>query len=395
MRSQKALYTALAAALWVLTGPVRAAGYQFSQLSAAGLASANSVVADPLTVGAIPYNPALMAFHGGQHALVDGVVVDSRLSVEGGAGGAATSHAHMPRLVPDLDYFATQMHWSVGIGLDSPYGIEVDWPLGTFPSAGPYQPLVTKLTVYDLHPMVAYRRGNFALALALDYMNVREWRASTASGSVQGSGSKPGYSAAFAYQHRGWTAGLRYRSAVTVNASGTTDGSATTTPIVLPWSFQAGLRRQLSRKWALETDFERTGWNRLQTWQTFGPNGSVVAQSPVYWSIANTYRIGATYDVGRGVQVRFGFAVDRSGASPVWGTAPPDPSRRVYSVGATQDMGAWKLDTGLSYARFQTVTVASSVPVGGNGNTLNGTSAYNGTYQQHTLMLGLGVTRRF
>ena len=385
----------LATGLLMLAGQTWAAGYQFSQLSVTGLASAGAIVADPVSVGAVPYDPALMAFHGGQHALIDGVVVDSRLSVDGGQGGAATSHAHMPRLVPDLDYFATGTRWSAGIGLDSPYGLEVDWPNGTFPGGGPYQPLVTKLSVYDLHPMAAYRRGNFAVGLALDYMDVREWQQTTPAGGVQGDGTKPGYSAAIAYQHRGWTGGIRYRSAVTVQATGSAGGLPATTPIVFPWSFQVGLRRQINLRWAAEADFERTGWDRLQSWNIFGPNGSVLAQAPVDWSNANTYRIGSSYDVGRGVHIRFGFAVDRSGASSVWTTAPPDPNRRVYSMGATQDMGPWKLDAGLSYAQFQTVTVASSIPAGAYAGTLNGTNAYNGTYQQHTLMLGIGITRRF
>src|SRR5688572_16393822 len=48
-----------------LPHPVRAAGFRLPDASIAGLATGNAVVANPEEIGAMPYNPAAMAFHKG------------------------------------------------------------------------------------------------------------------------------------------------------------------------------------------------------------------------------------------------------------------------------------------------------------------------------------------
>lgn len=373
-----------------------ASGFQFSELSATGVATGNALVADADDLGAIPYNPALMAYHPGHELLAGLVLVDAHEAVRPATGGERSGQASMPRFSPNGDYFVTGPHASAGIGIDTPYGFITDWPANTFFTGGAAQPLATKLTVYDLHPMVAARWRGFALGAEIDYYNVRELLLTSPGAQLAGGGDQAGYSLGLAYRASGWTLGARYRSAANVRVDGDINGTPATGVLPLPWSFQAGLSRALSSRATLEADFQRTGWNRLQQLVVTGPGGAALSTSTFGWTATNAYRVAGSYRLPGGVTVHAGFAYEQNPAPDARFSARlPVGQERLFSLGASQKMGPWSLDAGLGYAVIPDRLVASTVAPGTYGSDLNGTSAYNGRYRTRAYLLGVGLTRHF
>lgn len=376
--------------------PVHASGFQFSELSVTGLATGNALVANPQELGAIPYNPALMAYHRGPELLAGLVLVDAHQAVRPATGGEQSGQASMPRLSPDGDYFMTGRHASAGIGIDTPYGFITNWPANTFFTGGAAQPLATKLTVYDIHPMIASRWHGLAVGAQLDYYNARELLLTTPGTQLQGGGDQAGYSLGLAYRRSDWALGARYRSAANVRIDGDINGVPAAGILPLPWSFQVGLNHAVSSRATLEADFQRTGWNRLQGLVITGPGGATLSTSTFDWSATNSYRIGGSYRLGGGVTVHAGFTYEQNPEPDTHFSARlPVGQNRIFSVGASQQMGPWSLDAGLGYAVISDRTVASSIAPGTYGSDLNGTSAYNGRYRTRAYLLGVGLTRRF
>ncbi|MHB1951063.1 MAG: OmpP1/FadL family transporter [Acidiferrobacteraceae bacterium] len=396
--AQQGTIRAVLAGMLLLALPAagRASGFQFSELSATGLASADAVVADPFATGAIPYNPALMGYHPGSHLVAGAVIVDAHSEVLPATGGAVTSEAAMPRYLPQADYFLTRDNWSAGVGVDTPYALETDWPPGTFPSALTAAPLASKILVYDLHPMLGYHLGGFSLGAAVDYYYVRELLLTAPGTQINGRGEKAGYSLGVAERHGRWTFGARYRSAATASVDGAANATPAIAAVSLPWSFQAGVEHAFSRRLSLEADFQRTGWNRLRALTVTGDGGVALAQNALGWNTANAYRVALRYRLQGGVSVHLGMAAEQN-PEPASYFSPrlPDAEAHLISLGASQRMGPWALDAGLAYLALSERTIGSSVPPGTYGPDMNGTSAFNGRYRTHAFLLGIGITRRF
>ncbi|MHB1942456.1 MAG: OmpP1/FadL family transporter [Acidiferrobacteraceae bacterium] len=390
------MVVAAGAAFLAMSAGAQAAGFGFSELSAVGLASGGAVVSDPFEVGAIPYNPALMAYHPGTHLIAGVVAIDRYSEVLPASGGALTSVSMRPRYLPQGDYFTTRGHWSAGLGIDTPYAFETSWPLNTFSGAGVAQPLTSKIVVYDLHPMLGYHAGGFAIAAQLDYEYVRELLLTSPGVQTNGSGEQPGWSLGIAERLRSWTIGAHYRSATQVSVDGSMNGLPASIPLALPWSFQAGINHAFSRRWSLETDFERTGWDRLQALNVTGPGGGTLVADTLDWTATDTYRIAGRYRLPGGVTMHFGFAVEQN-PEPLarFSGRLPAAEAHLFSVGASQHLGPWALDAGLAYLQLAQRTVVSAVAPGTYGADLNGTSAFNGRYRSHAILLGVDITRRF
>ena len=61
-RAQAAVFTAAMFGGITWSGAINASGFSVPEMSTAGLALSNAMVANTREVGAIPYNPAVMAF---------------------------------------------------------------------------------------------------------------------------------------------------------------------------------------------------------------------------------------------------------------------------------------------------------------------------------------------
>lgn len=170
------------ALLLASAGSSHAAGFGVAGgLSIAGLGTADTLVANPVEVGALAYNPAAMSFHEGR-CLVSGlsaVWLNTSVNPEGG-NNRTSDDPRSPIFVPNLYLMSPVTDgWTLGLGVNAPFGLETNWQEGTFPafaeSLAPLEPSKSRLEMFNLNPNVAYRINEHAsIAAGLDYYRVKD-----------------------------------------------------------------------------------------------------------------------------------------------------------------------------------------------------------------------------
>jgi len=385
--------------------------------SIAGLGTADTLVANPDEVGALPYNPAAMSFHENRNLMLGLTAVwpNSNVTPEG-ESKKISDDPDSPIFVPNL-YFMSPVtdSLSLGVGINAPFGLETNWKSGTFPEfAGPLEPLEpskSRLEMFNLNPNISYRINERAsIAAGLDYFRVRDATSDTQGIGLSGDGDDLGWNAAFMYVLDRWSFGLSYMSAVDVELDGEFDATKvfgfkvdSKTELNFPDIFRLGVRYQATERLAVEFDFDRTGWSAFDeivvksadSVPTAGiSSGDTLAVTTNNWDNANSYHFGATYMILPATQLRFGYTFNHN-PQPEEYFSPryPNARRHLFSAGIKQEYKAWELEGGLMYGRWEDRKVDNSDPF--TGGDANGTSAYNGKYELDGILAGIGVNFNF
>ncbi|MDX1253421.1 MAG: porin [Gammaproteobacteria bacterium] len=231
---------------------------------------------------------------------------------------------------------------------------------------------------------------------------MREVKLNTHAAAINGDGGDLGWNAALMHVAGPWSFGASYRSAVTVAMDGKIDSpqvkSDISADLNLPWMAQIGVRYQATDNLGVEFDIERTGWKKFnQILVNSNANGAILVNNTNGWKSSNAYRLGITYDLNSGTQLRAGYARDLTGQGDDRFTARvPDADRNLFSVGLKQKLANdWAVEAAYMYVKFDDRDYASTVPFGTYGTDPNGTSVYNGKYQSNAHLFGLGVTKKF
>lgn len=375
-------------------GAAQASGFRIPEVSLSGLGEANAQVADDKEIGALPYNPAAMSFHDGMNVTGGLLLFDPNISVTTSSGGH-DSDGRSPAYIPNLyvmGHITQPLTW--GVAINSPFGLETKWPSGTFPMLGTSGPTLSKVEMVNINPNMALRLGNTSLAIGIDYYNVLDVNLNTATADIHGDGAEFGYNLAAMQIIGPVTLGASYRSAITVEIDGKVNTLDARTDLKLPWMFQIGARYRISAPLAVEFDFERTGWSEFDEILITNSNtGATLVRSTNNWKDANAYRLGGSYEVGPGTQLRFGYTFDETGQPDEHFNARlPDADRHLFSIGVKQKVMGWDAEAGYMYVKFDDRTVSSStIPT----TDPNGTAAYNGTYEANVNIIGIGLSKKF
>lgn len=390
----------------VMASQVHASGFRIPEVSVAGLAMSNALVANPLELGALPYNPAAMSFHDGTHVMGGLVFVDHALDATP-VGGAGTVAGDSGSVVAIPNFYVTGQiapQWSVGLGVNAPFGLSTDWPASTFPtlSAPATQaahPAQSKVEMVNINPNVSYKiNANTSVAVGMDYYHVKKVKLDTQLVVISGDGHDLGWNAAVMHVTGPWSFGASYRSAVTVPIKGSVNTAAATTDLGLPWMLQLGARYQMTDKLGIEFDFERTGWKKFnQIIVKSAASGATLVTSTNAWDDANAFRLGASYDLTTQTQLRAGYARDLTGQGDEHFTVRvPDADRHLFSFGVRHALrGDWTVEAAYMYAMVDDRDYVSTRPFGTYGSDPNGTAAYNGKYESSAHLLGFGVSKKF
>ncbi len=398
---------ALVAASLGLAGPyAHASGFAVPEISIFGLGTSNAVVANATELGAIAYNPAISGFYSGL-TLSGGVnVVVPSLE----ATTATGSHESGGRdLIPVPMFQATygvNDKITLGLGANAPFGLETKWAPGVFPGfagiAPAAHPTSSKIELADIVPTFAYRIApNTAVALGADYYYARKIQFSAVGLESEGDGDGWGWNASLIHTMNDWSFGLSYRSKATVDIEGTSSVPGLSQPasadVPLPWRAQAGVRYQVNSALAVEFDITRTGWGGFDTLEI--KNGALLPDvvSATDWKDANAYRLGATYELNSQTQLRFGYSYDKTPQPrDSFSARIPDNDRHLLSVGFGHDLGdGLAIEGGYMFVKFEGYThnVAGLGP--SPVDPLNGSFVYNGKYDSHVHLIGLGVSKSF
>ena len=416
----------LTGAVVVLPHPASAAGFRLPDMSIAGMGAANAMVANPYDVGAMPYNPAAMAFHDGYNLTAGAVMFWSYMDVTN-AGGSAGIDVSRPGSPPaPAAYFSAKLPWlggrlSAGVALNAPFGQETNWRAGSFPGfaaigAAGAEPARSRIEMFNVNPNLSYRiTRDLSVAAGLLYYDVRKAQLDTQGAGLTGEGTGLGWNAAALARLGNFglgdmRAGVSHRSSVGVNingqvtvpAAGTT--GAATTSVRFPSITQAGVMLKASDRLSVELDVEYTRWSTFDSIVVRHTNP--VLPSPIVntndWHNSWTFRLGTTYRPMEWLRLRAGYTYDRSPLNPNhFNSRLPDNNRNIFHAGMSLDAPrTWSLplpltfDVGYSYTRFNSRNYTGAPP-GTFGADLNGTAVYNGTYKSHVHALGLGLTTRF
>ncbi len=390
----------------VMASQVHASGFRIPEVSIAGLAMSNALVANPLELGALPYNPAAMSFHDGAHVMGGLVLVDHALNATP-VGGASTVTGDSGSIVVIPNFYVTGQiapQWSLGLSVNAPFGLSTDWPANTFPilsapATRPAHPAQSKIEMVNINPNVSYKfNANTSAAFGVDYYYVKKVKLDTQAVTISGDGSEFGWNAAVLHVHGPWSFGASYRAAVNVPIDGLVNTTVATTELGLPWMLQIGARYQATDKLGIEFDVERTSWKKFnQILVKNATNGTTLVTSTNAWDNANAFRLGASYDLTAQTQLRAGYARDLTGQGDEHFTVRvPDADRHLFSFGMRYALpGDWTVEAAYMYAMVDDRDYVTTRPFGTYGSDPNGTAAYNGKYESSAHLLGFGVSNKF
>ena len=386
-------------------------------LSIAGLGTSDSLVANPDEIGALAYNPAAMSFHEGTNLVLGLTAVwpDSKVTPEGG-NNRISDNPDSPIFIPNMYLMsAVTDNWSLGLGINTPFGLETNWLVGTFPEftgpLTPFEPTKSRLEMFNLNPNIAYKINEHAsFAVGMDYYRIIEATTDTQGIGLSGDGDQVGWNAAFMYVLNRWSFGASYLSRVTVKIDGEFDATQSLgfkvnskSELNFPDIFRLGVRYQASEKLAVEFDFDRTGWSAFDEIVIISAGdvpaagiseGSVLAVTMNNWRDTNSYHIGATYLLMPTTQLRLGYTLNQN-PQPESYFSPrfPNARRHLFSVGLKQEYKGWDLEGGIMYGKWEDRTINNNQPY--TGGDANGTTAYNGKYEVDGILAGIGVNYYF
>lgn len=417
---------ALALCALALPSPAGASGFSLSGqgIKALGMGGAFTALANDPT--AVYYNPGGLGLldKGKLTAGAAGTYLNESqfqgLSPGIGAGTSAEQEGGL--LMPPVHTYAVKKlgdHFKLGAGIYQPFGFETQWadPAGF---AGRTLTTDSELQVFDVSSVLAWKvTPSFGLGAGAIY------RTSKLSTGRRVTGLNPNTaervdigSLAFETDNEagfGWTAGflhrigtrfswgVTYRSPIEIDSQ----GSGTLTQIltgddqfddlntlIYPYGLELPARTTLtfpdeavfgiafapSERLLVALDVAQTGWSQLEGLAvTYPANDSFDQTLQGAWDDALSYRLGLQIGLGKGMQLRFGYALEES-PQPDPSVAPlfPDGERSLFSLGFGRD---W-LDIGFQFISPEDRT------------TLTNVDTLNGTYSGNTYVLGISATKK-
>jgi long-chain fatty acid transport protein len=406
----------IAGSLLVAGSPASlASGFAVPEISIAGLALANAMVANTSDAGALPYNPAAMAFLGDASAggglMIIGPTnkVSNTLFNEGesfdteGSDWILSGMAH--------GHIAMSDQLALGLSVNSPFGLEIVWPSEAFADgfaaagAAGQEPTRSKLELVSASPSISYRiNDEAAIAAGFDLYWIRDIKFNTTANIICcGTGTGTGFHLSGLFRRGDWSFGASYFSSADVDLDdGKVSGIEAEATIDLPWRAQVGVHYQATDAIGVEFDITRTGWSKFDKLEIFAADGFTNAAlggplvtSTNDWDDANAYRLGVTWALSDKTRLRFGYSYDETPQDDDHFSARiPDNDRHLFGVGFSHELGdsGWDIEGGYMYVALRDRSLDLPPPT---SSEPNGTSLYDGDYEADVHLVGLGISKRF
>ncbi len=428
-RSARLLSVAIAIACLAPTG-ARGAGYAIYEQGAAVLGMAGAGVASVNDASAMFFNPAALTRLTGTRLMVGGNVLSPTTSFAGVnpyPGFGVTEEMKQQNFFPPTIYLTHRYsnQWAVGVGLNAPFGLVVEWKN---PDTFSLNYIVTKGTLttlngsiqaaYVVNPQLSVALGGNAAFTSVE-LDRRVLAPIPGGGGAQTNVAKvklkgdatPGY---------GWSAAVlftpreccrlaaTFRSKVVIHEDGNVTftqipsgdptfdaGVAASLPpnqgmstvLRLPAMWSAGASWSPRPAWTLEGDFNFVQWSiftdlPLNFRQSPSLNESIVEKYDDSWQV----RFGAEHRL-KNWTYRFGWYFDRA-AAPSESVSPllPDADRNGPALGFGCPLKGGKL-----------MLNAFELPLFVKNRSTDGVNrdGFNGTYKTFVNLAGLSLEYRW
>jgi long-chain fatty acid transport protein len=381
-------------------------GFRIPNQDPAAIARGNAFAATADNPAAIYYNPAGITQLPGQNVQV-GVLnyLGINTHYEPPSGAAAdTKFEVLP--IPQVYYTfsPTNIPFSFGLGLYAPFGLGVNWPQNSgFRSLA----IESKLQFITFNPVIAWKihpKLSLGIGPTINYskiMFLRGLMTVTDNLKFQGDDFSFGFNAGLLWQpHPKWSLGANYRSATTMDYSGTTTynpggGTAsakTTASVPFPQIVSAGISYRPTPKWNIEADVDWSDWSTVNTVMLNGTKNIFGVNLPLQlnWHDSWFYEFGVTryFDNGWYVSAGYFFSTDTT-TSQYFTPAVPDTKLHVGSLGFGHKGERWQWSLAGQIIAGPERTINNSQP-----NPFTGQSA-NGKYQLFVPAVSFAVGYHF
>ncbi len=418
---------ALALCLCLVPAGAQAAGYGIYEQGAAALGMAGAYVASAHDASAQFYNPAALTRLEGSQLSLGGTWLTTRTSFAGVdpyPGYGTTEAMENGNFFPPTFYWTNHLgsSWAYGVGLNSPFGLGVEWQ---DPASFTGRQRVTKALLQTVSGSLSlawapsetwsFAGGANALFAKVELNNIGTFI--TDGGQPVNvlrtqlkSELKPGYGMHLAMLGNLWTnwrLGVTYRTRVEVKVE---DGKATfeqiltgapaldaaiaagkpanqtvATDLVFPAMFTVALAWRPAPDWTYEIDGVWTEWSAFDKLPLRFPGDPSLDQELIEdYNDTFAVRVGAEHRM-EGYTWRAGYYFDPA-AAPVESVTPllPDASRHGATLGLGLQRGNWSVD---AYNLFLFVDTRST--------ELRERGGFDGVYKSYVNALGATLAYRW
>jgi long-chain fatty acid transport protein len=406
----------------VCAGRLFANGFGILNQDAFATARGQAFVATADNPSAIYYNPAGIAQLTGDNVRggVGGYYLNSTFIAgadQPNPGVTYHSAAYHYAAVPDGYYTHTfeDLPLTVGLGMYSPYGGNVDWPGDTGFNTIAIEGRLLYLTI---NPAVALKVTPHLLlgvGVMANYVNLYTEQSLIPFQTIpanffkfKGDGWSAGYNLGALYQPAQWVSfGATFRSSATVNLRGHSNFQepptiqTTTLPAQMPLTFPLtvvlGVSVRPTPQWNLEFDANYTGWESFGTTTLsqdgttpFGVNQDITVNFG--WRGSWIYEVGITRYFGKDWHVSAGYAFDQNSVpSQYYSPLAADMDRHFFSIGAGYQGKTIDFDVTYQFGYGPGNSAYNSLPSSTAGSFSGQTADGKYTFQSNTLLVSAGI----
>lgn len=365
--------TACLAALIAAPTTARALGVRIPNQDAEAIARGNAFVATADNPSALYYNPAGITQLDGQNIQL-GLLNYMGINVQYQSPTGSKSVTEFEIIsVPQIYYAykAKDLPIALGLGVYAPFGLSLEWPetsgFRTLAIQGQLQyvtfnpvfawQILTNLSV-AIGPTANYSKLQLRQGIALPFPYSDEF-------NFDGDDWGFGFNAGILWQpHPKWSLGANYRSATTMNYSGTAStwsilpvvpsaSTSSSTEFQFPQIISAGVSFRPTPEWNLEFNADYTDWNTLNT-VVFRDTPLGDIPLVLNWHGSWFYELGASHYFPSGYFLSAGYFFSGNSTSEEnFNPTVPDTNLSVFSFG-----GGFKGEHWRWAAAFQLITGA-------------------------------------
>ena len=381
----------------------QAGGLQVPEMGVKSMGMANAFTAVANDPSANWFNPAGLAFQKGAAVTAGGVVVlpkvDFTENSSNPSPGVSSSSIDKKTIAIPHAYIGinTESDLAAGIGINSPFGLEVQWPTTAVFAAGAQR---GRLQTINVNPNVAFKLSDtFSVAAGIDYVDMYRVNFDGTALLQNFKGDGWGYNLAALYKTKLFNVGVSYRSSVKIKAKGqsthtvssTTSNNAIT--VTMPDMLSIGIAFHPTEQWIVSVDADRVNWKKFdQLAFVYTPalaGGRLPSLNvPEKWKAVWAYRIGMEWAYSPVMRARFGYTYDPTPIKDVNFTPIiPGNDRQAVHVGYGADISDHAtIDIAYMYVwltkRHQTQSTGTNI-------------VRNGIYKSSIHLVSASLTYRF